>query len=76
MQRGRRRGGANLSRKDFLRLGGAGLAGAAFLGVAGCGGGGGGGTGGITFSWGPETTGTLQKVIDRFNQENKEGITV
>ena len=34
------RGGVDLSRKDFLRLGGAGLAGAALLGVAGCGGGG------------------------------------
>ena len=36
----RRRTGADLSRKDFLRLGGAGLAGAALFGVAGCGGGG------------------------------------
>ena len=35
------RGGADLSRKDFLRLSGAGLAGAALFGVAGCGGGGG-----------------------------------
>jgi multiple sugar transport system substrate-binding protein len=72
------RGGANLSRKEFLRLGGAGLAGAAMLGVAGCGGGGGGGAGSnaITFSWGPEETGTLQKVIDRFNEENEDGITV
>ena len=76
MQRKRTRGGAHLSRKDFLRLGGAGLAGAALLGAAGCGGGGGGGTGGITFSWGPEETGTLQEVINRFNKENKEGITV
>jgi hypothetical protein len=31
--------GADLSRKDFLKLGGAGLAGAALLGTAGCGGG-------------------------------------
>jgi multiple sugar transport system substrate-binding protein len=76
MQRARRRGGANLSRKDFLRLGGAGLAGAAFLGAAGCGGGGGSGSGGIVFSWGPETTGTLQKVINDFNKENKDGVTV
>jgi hypothetical protein len=35
-----RRRGAELSRKEFLRLGGAGLAGAALLGTAGCGGGG------------------------------------
>ena len=76
MQRGRRRGGANLSRKDFLRLGGAGLAGAALLGTVGCGGGGGGGSNGLIFSWGPEPTGTLQEVINRFNKENKEGLTV
>jgi multiple sugar transport system substrate-binding protein len=76
MQRGRRRGGANLSRKDFLRLGGAGLAGAAFLGAAGCGGGGGGGSSGLIFSWGPEETGTLQGVINNFNKQNNEGLTV
>ncbi|HSL00079.1 MAG TPA: ABC transporter substrate-binding protein [Rubrobacteraceae bacterium] len=71
----------NLSRKDFLRLGGAGLAGAALLGggtLAGCGGGGeeGGGSGDIVFSFGPEDTGTLQKMIDQFNKENEDGITV
>jgi glycine betaine/choline ABC-type transport system substrate-binding protein len=33
-----------LNRRDFLKIGGAGLAGAALLGVAGCGGGGGGGS--------------------------------
>lgn len=35
-----------VSRRQFLKIGGAGLAGAALLGVAGCGGGGGGGAGG------------------------------
>jgi putative spermidine/putrescine transport system substrate-binding protein len=35
-----------LSRREFLKLGGAGLAGAALLGAAGCGGGGGSGSGG------------------------------
>lgn len=35
-----------VTRRDFLRASGAGLAGAALLGVAGCGGGGGGGQGG------------------------------
>lgn len=41
------RGAISVSRRDFLRVGGAGLAGAALLGVAGCGGGGGtGGSGG------------------------------
>lgn len=34
--------GTRLSRRDFLKVGGAGLAGATLLGVAGCGGGGGG----------------------------------
>ncbi|MBA2692037.1 MAG: hypothetical protein H0U65_06020 [Rubrobacter sp.] len=38
--------GARLSRRDFLKISGAGLAGASLLGVAGCGGGGGGGEGG------------------------------
>jgi peptide/nickel transport system substrate-binding protein len=36
-------GAVGLSRRDFLKISGAGLAGAALLGVAGCGGGGGGG---------------------------------
>jgi hypothetical protein len=37
--------GAQISRKDFLRIGGTGLAGAALLGTAGCGGVFGGGQG-------------------------------
>ena len=47
-----------MNRRDFLKLGGAGLAGATLLGVAGCGGGeqvgggGGGGEGGGTFTYG------------------------
>src|ERR671917_1691556 len=43
------RGMGPINRRDFLKLGGAGLAGATLLGVAGCGGGeqvGGGGSGG------------------------------
>src|SRR5215211_8434471 len=36
-----RPGAIQISRRNFLRIGGAGLAGAALLGVAGCGGGGG-----------------------------------
>jgi peptide/nickel transport system substrate-binding protein len=52
--------GIRLSRRDFLKLSGAGLTGAALLGVAGCGGGetisggqgGGGGGGGNIFTWG------------------------
>ena len=47
--------GRKISRRDFLKLSGAGLAGAALLGVAGCGGGGGaGGAAEITFSFFPE----------------------
>lgn len=68
-----------MSRKDFLRIGGVGLAGAVLLGVAGCGGGGSGSSGSsgsITFSWIPEQTGTLDKMIQRFNKENKDGIKV
>jgi peptide/nickel transport system substrate-binding protein len=52
-----------ISRRDFLRLSGAGLSGAVLLGVAGCGGGGqiqggqggGGGGGGSIFTWGQGT---------------------
>src|SRR4028119_2532445 len=40
------RGIGPINRRDFLKLGGAGLAGATLLGVAGCGGGGEGGGGG------------------------------
>ncbi len=39
-------GVVNLTRRDFLKISGAGLVGAALLGVAGCGGGGGGGNSG------------------------------
>jgi multiple sugar transport system substrate-binding protein len=60
-----------LSRRDFLRLSGAGLAGAALLGGAGCGGGGGqaGGVTNIVFSFGPDDSGTLTEVVNRFNEE-------
>jgi multiple sugar transport system substrate-binding protein len=60
-----------LSRRDFLRLSGASLAGAALLGTAGCGGGGGetGGVTNIVFSFGPDDSGTLTEVVNRFNEE-------
>ncbi|MGH3090050.1 MAG: ABC transporter substrate-binding protein [Rubrobacteraceae bacterium] len=61
-----------ISRREFLKIGGASLAGATLLG--GCGGGG--GDNGLVFSWGPELTGTLQEMVDRFNQENEDGINV
>ncbi len=71
------RGGApkrrgRLSRRDFLRLSGAGLAGAALLGGTGCGRGGGGQASGVTnlvFSFGPDPSGTDPEVIKRFNEE-------
>jgi multiple sugar transport system substrate-binding protein len=61
--------GRAITRRRFLQLGGAGLAGAAMLGAAGCGGeqGGNGGVG-ITFTFGPDASGGLQTLIDRFNE--------
>jgi multiple sugar transport system substrate-binding protein len=64
-----------VSRREFLKIGGTGLAGAALLGVAGCGGGQGGGNE-ITFSWGPDDTGALTKLIEKFNQQNQGKIKV
>lgn len=63
-----------MNRLDFLKISGAGLAGAALLGVAGCGGGGGGseaGSGEFVFSFGPDTSGSLQELVKRFNEEFK-----
>ena len=61
-----------LSRKDFLKVGGAGLAGAAFLGAAGCGGGEqGGGATEIYFTSAPDESGTTEKLINMFNDKNK-----
>jgi multiple sugar transport system substrate-binding protein len=69
MKYGRPRG---LSRRDFLKVGGAGLAGAAFLGAAGCGGGEqAGGATEIYFTSAPDESGTTEKLIDMFNDENK-----
>ncbi len=65
----------SMSRRDFLKVGGAGLAGAALLGVAGCGGGGG-GSGNIILSHGPEQSRVLQKQLDAFNQQHKGEIQV
>ena len=60
-------------RRTFLKMGGAGLAGAALLGAAGCGGGGGGSFNGeITVGFGREASGTLEKLIDQFNKQNND----
>ena len=61
----------SLSRREFLRLGGAGLAGMAVLGAAGCGGGGGSDSGDLVFAMGVDSSGTLQDLVDRFNQEHR-----
>ena len=66
----------DLSSKDFLRLGGAGLAGAALLGVAGCGGGGQSGGNELIFSWGEDDTGVLPGLIEEFNKQNEGEIKV
>ena len=62
--------GRKLNRRDFLKMSGAGLAGAALLGTAGCGGGGS-GSGKIIFTMGPDTDGSIAKLIDKFNKQNK-----
>jgi multiple sugar transport system substrate-binding protein len=78
MQRRRIGGGrgAGLSRREFLRLGGAGLAGAALLGAAGCGGGGQEGGNELIFSWSKDVTGTLPTMIEQFNKQNEGQIKV
>jgi multiple sugar transport system substrate-binding protein len=60
----------SLSRREFLKLGGGGLAAAALLGAPGCGGGGG-ASGKVVFSWVPDDSGTIQKLINKFNEQNK-----
>jgi multiple sugar transport system substrate-binding protein len=61
--------GRVLSRRHFLKLGGAGIAGMGVLGMAGCGGSGQGGSGTVTYAEGPDETGTLQKLLDGFNEK-------
>ncbi len=61
--------GRKLNRRDFLKMSGAGLAGAALLGASGCGGGGG-SSGPLTFSMGPDADGSIAKLIDKFNKQS------
>ncbi|MCA3749324.1 MAG: extracellular solute-binding protein, partial [Rubrobacter sp.] len=68
---------ALFSRREFLRLGGAGMAGAVLLGVTGCGGGGQqGGPVQLVFSHGPEQSGVLRKQLDAFNRQHEGEIRV
>jgi multiple sugar transport system substrate-binding protein len=68
-----RKMGRTVSRKDFLRLGGGGLAAAALLGTAGCGGAQGGGEV-IRMFVGQAETSTLEReaqgLVDRFEEQN------
>jgi multiple sugar transport system substrate-binding protein len=58
-----------LSRRDFLKLGGVGLAGVAVLGASGCGNGGE-RSDNVAFS-SPEFPGNMRRLIDKFNEQNK-----
>jgi multiple sugar transport system substrate-binding protein len=61
--------GRRINRRDFLKMGGVGLAGAALLGAAGCGGGGA-SSGKLIFSMGSPIP-TYNKLVARFNKQNK-----
>jgi multiple sugar transport system substrate-binding protein len=62
--------GRKLNRREFLKVGGAGLAGAALLGATGCGGGSG-GSGDLIFSMGPDDEqGTMAALIKKFNEQS------
>ena len=73
------RGAAGISRRRFLKMGG-GIAGAMALGgvLAGCGGGeeSSGGAVEITLGFIPDEAGGLQKILDRFNRENRGEVQV
>jgi multiple sugar transport system substrate-binding protein len=63
--------GRQFNRRDFLKMSGAGLAGAALLGSTACGGGGS-GSGNLIFSMGTDSSGTLQGLVDKFNKQSKD----
>jgi trehalose/maltose transport system substrate-binding protein len=61
-----------ITRRDFLKVGGTGLAGAALLGTAGCGGGQqGGGPIELVFTSAPDDTETAGKLVQMFNEQHK-----
>src|SRR5215217_4101683 len=61
--------GRKLNRRDFLKMSGAGFAGAALLGAAGCGGGGG-GSGKLIWSMGSPIP-VYDDLVAKFNKQNK-----
>ena len=63
--------GRGMNRREFLKLGGAGLAGAALLGSAACGGGSS-GSGDLIFAMGTDTGGTLEPLVEKFNKQSKD----
>ena len=63
--------GRGMNRREFLKLGGAGLAGAALLGSAGCGGSSS-GSGDLIFAMGTDTSGTLEPLVKKFNKQSKD----
>jgi multiple sugar transport system substrate-binding protein len=76
-----------MSRRDFLRYGGAGIAGATLLGActpreytshvgAAFTGSQSAGKNTVVFTFGPDESGNLVALIDKFNKENGKGITV
>ena len=81
VRRSRRPSHRDMSRREFLRLTGAGIAGASLLGAcadvqAGFTGAETVPEGTLIFTHGPDDSGTVSKVIDKFNKENGKGITV
>jgi multiple sugar transport system substrate-binding protein len=68
-------GGRALSRRDFLKLGGAGIAGAALLGIQGCGGERSEGPTRLVFSHGEDSE-VLRDQISRFNEQNRGRVEV
>src|SRR5918997_2092248 len=65
-------GPRELSRRDFLKVGGAGLAGATLLGASGCGGGEqSGGATELYYTAPADATGTTSNLISQFNEKNK-----
>jgi multiple sugar transport system substrate-binding protein len=61
--------GRRINRRDFLKMSGAGLAGAALLGASGCGGGGG-GSGKLIWSMGSPIP-VYDDLVAKFNKQNK-----